>query len=101
MTLARQTLGRDNRWRHRPPNAQRCFSKTQKVLHELDVDFRDEQPIEFIFTRPHPAAVSVRKASAEEQQLGYKKDTLLCAVTIDLNVSQAATACAKPRRQTG
>ncbi|SRR6266851_4870293 len=77
------------------------FFKTQKVLHELDVDFRDEQPIEFIFTRPHPAAVSVRKASAEEQQLSYKKDTLLCAVTIDLNVSQEPTACAKPRRQTG
>ncbi|MEK6280354.1 MAG: hypothetical protein AABN95_08380 [Acidobacteriota bacterium] len=68
------------------------FFRTKKVLHELDVDFGDGQSIEFVFTRPHPATVSVRQASAEEEQLGYKKYTAFCTVNINLVASAEATA---------
>jgi hypothetical protein len=68
------------------------YIRTQKVLRELDIDFKNDEPIGFVFTKPHEATVEVRQASPEEQQLGYKKGTLLCTVSISLDTSAEIAA---------
>ncbi|OLE53291.1 MAG: hypothetical protein AUG51_13820 [Acidobacteria bacterium 13_1_20CM_3_53_8] len=56
------------------------YFKVEYNIRDLELDFGDSTASQFVYTHPYKITVTFRQPTAHEQQLGYKKDNLICTV---------------------